>query len=46
MNKQEIHVIYGSEYRKMTYEILTRIGLAKILQPDMHVGLKPNLVVA
>lgn len=46
MNKQEIHVIYGSDYRKMTYEVLTRIGLADVLRPDMHVGLKPNLVVA
>lgn len=46
MNKQEIHVIYGSDYRKMIYEVLSRIDLAKVLHPDMHIGLKPNLVVA
>ena len=46
MKKTDIHVIYGTEYRKMTRELLTNIELAKELKPDMHIGLKPNLVVA
>ncbi|WP_378951573.1 DUF362 domain-containing protein [Pelosinus sp. sgz500959] len=46
MNKNEIHVIYGSDSRKMTYEILEKIELIKELNVDMQIGIKPNLVVA
>jgi uncharacterized protein (DUF362 family) len=42
----EIHVIYGSNPRKMTYEILEKYQLVKRLRPEMHIGIKPNLVVA
>jgi uncharacterized protein (DUF362 family) len=43
---KEIHVIYGNNPRKMTYDILEKYQLAKRLKPDMHIGIKPNLVVA
>ena len=46
MQKKEIHVIYGTDARKMAYEVLTNSNIAAELHPDMHVGLKPNLVVA
>ncbi|MCX7781514.1 MAG: DUF362 domain-containing protein [Negativicutes bacterium] len=46
MNANEIHVIYGNNYRQMTGEILEKAGLANELCPDMRIGLKPNLVVA
>ncbi|MBP2635765.1 MAG: hypothetical protein H6Q72_1672 [Firmicutes bacterium] len=45
MNK-EIHVIYGCEPRKMVKELLAKMQLATQLSADMHVGIKPNLVVA
>jgi uncharacterized protein (DUF362 family) len=46
MKKNEIHVIYGSDCRKMIYEMLENIQLIKDLNVDMHIGIKPNLVVA
>jgi len=46
MEKNEIHVIYGSDSRKMTYEMLKKIQLIKELNVDMQIGIKPNLVVA
>lgn len=46
MKKSEIHVIYGSNPAQMIYELLDKIELAKELNPDMNIGIKPNLVVA
>lgn len=46
MSSGTIHVIYGSDPRRMTLDILTQFQLAQRLQPEMHVGIKPNLVVA
>ena len=46
MKNSEIHVIYGSHPAQMTYDLLDKIELAKELNPDMHIGIKPNLVVA
>jgi len=46
MHDKDIHVIYGRDPRRMTYEILTKAGIAAELRPDMRVGIKPNLVVA
>ena len=46
MQKEEIHVIYGTDPCRMTYEVLTKTNIAAELDPGMHIGLKPNLVVA
>lgn len=46
MEKHEIHVIYGTNPGKMVYDALTKAQIAANLRPDMHVGIKPNLVVA
>lgn len=46
MKRSEIHVIYGSNPAQMTYDLLGKIELAKELNPNMHIGIKPNLVVA
>lgn len=45
MNNQ-IHVIYGDNPRQMVKKILSAINLAQHLTTGMHVGIKPNLVVA
>lgn len=45
MNKNEILVIYGTEYRKMTRELLEAAGLEKqIGGRKKRIGIKPNLV--
>jgi len=46
MKKNEIHVIYGNNPCKMVYDVLVKAQIAKELNPDMHIGIKPNLVVA
>jgi len=46
MNKTEIHVIYGDNPIRMTYELLEKAQLAAELKPDMLIGLKPNLIIA
>lgn len=46
MNKEDIYVIYGTDYARMTHEILDRMQVLKKLKPDMKIGIKPNLVVA
>jgi uncharacterized protein (DUF362 family) len=46
MDNNEIRVIYGSDPRKMIYEMLEKMQLIKELNIDMHIGIKPNLVVA
>ena len=46
MKDTEIHVTYGSNPTRMTYDILEKINLAQELYPGIKVGIKPNLVVA
>jgi len=46
MNNNEIHVIYGNNPCKMVYDILTKTQMAHELNSKMHIGIKPNLVVA
>jgi len=46
MKNTEIHVTYGSNPVRMTYDILDKIQLAQELYPGIKVGIKPNLVVA
>ncbi len=46
MSQQDIHVIYGTDYARMTLEIMERTQVAKRLNPAMKIGIKPNLVVA
>lgn len=46
MKNNELHVIYGTDARKMVYELLEKTQIAKVLNPSMHIGIKPNLVVA
>lgn len=46
MSKQEIHVIYGTNYRQMVKDLLNNMELAGQLHSQMHVAIKPNLVVA
>lgn len=46
MKDNEIYVIYGADPAKMTYTLLEKIGIARELKPTMHVGIKPNLIVA
>lgn len=45
MKKNEILVIYGTEYKKLTKELLTSAGLAEqIGDTGKRIGIKPNLV--
>lgn len=46
MEKNEIHIIYGTNPRNMVYDVLTQAHIAAKLRPGMHIGIKPNLVVA
>ena len=47
MEKNEILMIYGKNYKEMTKEILTSAKLAEqIGDKKKKIGLKPNLVVA
>lgn len=46
MMKNEIHVSYGTDYLKMTYELLKKMKIAKELNATMSIAIKPNLVVA
>lgn len=48
MEKNEILMIYGKNYKEMTKELLTSAGLAEQIGSDKNkkIGLKPNLVVA
>ena len=46
MKRNELHVIYGTNIEQMTYDLLTKINLAKDLKPAMRIALKPNFVVA
>ncbi len=45
MKKDEILVIYGNEYTKMTKELLEEAGLAEMIgDREKRIGIKPNLV--
>lgn len=45
MNKNEIIVIYGKEYKAMTKELLVRADLASLISgKDTLIGIKPNLL--
>ncbi len=47
VEKNEILMIYGKNYKEMTKKLLTAAGLAEqIGDTDKKIGLKPNLVVA
>lgn len=46
MKKNELHVIYGRNIEKMTYELMDTMHIADELTPEMRIGLKPNFVVA
>ena len=47
MKKNEIIVTYGTEYRKMTMELLEMCNLAGMIgDRKKRVGIKPNLVSA
>ena len=45
MEKEELLLIHGTEYKEMTREILYAAGLeAQIGARDKKIGIKPNLV--
>ena len=47
MNRNEIWKIYGTEYRKMTKQLLAATALAdRIGDRSLRVGIKPNLVTS
>ena len=47
MDKKDIYMIQGTDYKQMTLELLRACGLAEAIG-DRHkkVGVKPNLVAA
>lgn len=44
MEINEILKIYGTDYKEMTKEILYKADAASLIEADMKVGIKPNLV--
>jgi uncharacterized protein (DUF362 family) len=46
MDKQSIYVIYGNSPREMVPGLLKHAGILKELDKTVHIGIKPNLVVA
>lgn len=46
MEKNEIHVIYGSSPKSMVLELLQKIKPETDIKPEMLIGIKPNLIVA
>ncbi len=45
MNKNEIYIKSGTQYKEMTKDLLTQCNLAaEISDSDMQIGIKPNLV--
>lgn len=46
MNRNEIHVIYGTKPLAMIQELLDQAKAFIQLDPGMNIALKPNLVVA
>ena len=47
MNKSDIHIIYGSQnIQRMAYELMDEMDVAKELDKDMRITLKPNFAVS
>ncbi|MGI6005558.1 MAG: DUF362 domain-containing protein [Christensenellales bacterium] len=46
MRKDQIAVIYGTDAKKMAYDLMKHADIASQLEPGMSIGLKPNLVLA
>ena len=45
MNKNELWMIYGTDYKEMAKQLLEAADLAgRIPSADSRIGLKPNLV--
>lgn len=45
MNKNEIYIKSGTNYKEMTKELLAQCGLASVISDEkMQIGIKPNLV--
>ena len=45
MNKNEIYIKSGTDYKEMTKELLVQCGLASVISDKkMQIGIKPNLV--
>ena len=45
MNKNEIYIKSGTDYKEMTTELLAQCGLASVISDNkMQMGIKPNLV--
>ena len=45
MNASEIHIIYGNDPLQMTLSLLAALRIEKELKPEMHIGIKPNLIL-
>ncbi|MDL2220053.1 DUF362 domain-containing protein [Eubacteriales bacterium OttesenSCG-928-N14] len=46
MKQNSIYINYGDTLQQMTFALLSRAEVALQLRPDMHVLIKPNLVIA
>ena len=45
MNRNDIYIIHGTDYKEMTIHLLTEAGLAQeIRERSRHIALKPNLL--
>ncbi|WP_448781967.1 hypothetical protein [Blautia sp.] len=45
MNRNEIYIKSGTQYKEMTKELLQQCGLASLIpDSEMQIGIKPNLV--
>ena len=45
MNKNEIYIKSGTNYKEMTKELLAQCGLASVISDKkMQIGIKPNLL--
>ena len=46
MNKNEIYIKSGTNYKEMTKELLAQCGLASVISDKkMQIGIKPNLLL-
>ena len=46
MNKNEIYIKSGTNYKEMTKELLAQCGLASVISDKkMQIGIKPNLEI-
>ena len=46
MKAEELYIAYGTDARRLAIDLLQAAGAASELDPQMHVLLKPNLVMA